>query len=105
MSRKRNKQFIIRASEEEYQAIKKNIEKSKLNQNEYLLMSALNKKIIVIDGIKELMIQLKKIGNNLNQITKSTHQGKTNYHKELDEINGELSKIWQSLRQLIPKRV
>ncbi|MDU7005642.1 plasmid mobilization protein [Clostridium sp.] len=41
------------------------IKKSKLKQQEYLIKSALNKKIIVIDGLKEILLELSREGNNL----------------------------------------
>lgn len=103
-NRKRPKQIVIRASEKEFERIKSKVAKSKLTQNEYLLKSALDKEIIVIDGIKDLTMELKRIGNNLNQLTRAVHEGKANCSKELSEINEEMKEIWQSLRQLIQRR-
>jgi len=59
MNRSRPKQIVIRASEKEFDRIKRKVEKSKLTQNEYLLKSVLDKEIIVIEGIKDLTIELK----------------------------------------------
>ena len=53
--------------------------------------------------MKDLNIELKRIGNNLNQLTKSVHEGKANCSKELLEINEEMKEVWQLLRQLTPK--
>ena len=92
-NRKRNKQIVI----------KNKVKKSKLSQNEYLLKCALDKRILVVDGLKDLNVELKRIGNNLNQLTKSVHEGKTNCSKELLEINKEMKEVWQLLRQLTPK--
>ncbi|MBI6030872.1 plasmid mobilization protein, partial [Clostridium perfringens] len=50
-NRKREKQIKFYVNEKEYDQIKKKVEKSKLKQQEYLIKSALNKKIIVIDGL------------------------------------------------------
>ena len=49
-NRKREKQIKFYVNEKEYDQIKKKVKKSKLKQQEYLIKSALNKKIIVIDG-------------------------------------------------------
>ncbi|MGO5066919.1 MULTISPECIES: MobC family plasmid mobilization relaxosome protein [unclassified Clostridium] len=103
VNRKRNKQIVIRATEKELNTIKNKVRKSNLSQNEYLLKCALDKKILVVDGLKDLNIELKRIGNNLNQLTKSVHEGKTNCSKELLEINEEMKEVWQLLRQLTPK--
>lgn len=105
MNRKRPKQIVIRASEQEFEKIKKNVEKSGLTQNEYLLRCALNKKITVIEGLPELVLELKRIGNNLNQLTKAVHEGKANCSQELNDINKELKGVWQLLRRLIQGQV
>lgn len=105
MNRTRPKQIVIRASEKEFEKIKTKVEKSKLTQNEYLLKSALGKEIIVVEGIRDLTIEVKRIGNNLNQLTKAVHEGKVNYSKELSEVNEEMKEVWQLLRQLIQKQV
>jgi len=103
--RTRPKQIVIRATEEEFNQIKKKVEKSKLTQNKYLLQSALDKDIIVIEGLRDLVIETKRIGVNLNQLTKLAHQEKVNCKEELEGINKELVEVWQLLRQLIQKQV
>lgn len=100
MNRSKPKQIVIRVSEKEFDRIKKKVEKSKLTQNEYLLRAALDKKIVVIDGLRDLTIELKRIGNNLNQLTRAVHEGKTNCRTELSEINEEMKEVWQLLRLL-----
>ncbi|WP_415331545.1 plasmid mobilization protein [Clostridium perfringens] len=69
-NRKREKQIKFYVNEKEYDQIKKKVKKSKLKQQEYLIKSALNKKIILIDGLKEILLELSREGNNLNQIAK-----------------------------------
>ena len=105
IKRKRNKQIVIRATEKEFEQIKKNVERSKLTQNKYLIQSALEKEITVIDGLRELIIETKRIGVNLNQLTKLANQGRVDCKGELKEINRELVEVWQSLRQLTQKQV
>ena len=100
-NRKRQKQIVIRATDKEFEQIKKKVEKSKLTQNKYLLQSALDKEINVVEGIKDLVLETKRIGINLNQLTKLANQGKVDCSDELEDINGELVEVWQSLRQLI----
>lgn len=102
MNRRRPKQIVIRASEEEFKKIKLKVSKSKLSQNEYLLKCCLNKKINVIEGLKDLTIELKDIGKNINDLKKQD-SFKENNREELLKIEGELKNIWQLLRQLIQK--
>lgn len=104
MNRKRPKQIVIRATEEELEKIQIKVAKSKKTQNEYLLKSALDKNITVIEGLHDFTIELKRIGNNLNQLTRAVHEGKANCSKELSDINEEIKEVWQLLRQLIRKQ-
>lgn len=105
MNKSRPKQMIFRVNEKEKEQILKKVKKSKLNQNEYLLRCALDKEINVIDGINEMTLELKRIGNNVNQITKAVHEGKANCSNEIGEMQKELNELWQSLRLLIQKQV
>ena len=99
----KNKHFNFRVNEKEYNKIKSKIEKSELNTSEYLLKTAMNKEIIVIDGLEEIIMQLRKIGNNINQLTKLCNQGRiTNLN--LEDVKKEMKSIWQLLNLLIQKQ-
>ncbi|SPF54361.1 Mobilization protein (fragment) [Candidatus Desulfosporosinus infrequens] len=105
MPRKRAMQLKFFVSDEELERIKSKVAASKLNQSDFLRKSALEKEIVVIDGIKELVLELKRIGVNLNQLTKLVHQDRLSDHDgRLQEIHGELKEAWHSLRQLIRVR-
>ena len=64
----------------------------------YLRDRALDKEIIVIDGVKDVATELRRIGNNLNQITKAVNSGV--YAVDLNETKKEVQKVWQSLNSL-----
>ena len=92
----KNRHFNFRVNEKEYNKIKSQIEKSKLNTSEYLLRTAMDKDIIVVDGLEEIIMQLRKIGNNINQLTKLCNQGRlTNIN--LEDVKKEMNSIWQLL--------
>ena len=60
----------------------------------------MDKEIIVINGLEEAITQLRKIGNNINQLTKLSNQGSiTNVN--LENVKEELKNIWQLLNLLI----
>ena len=65
----------------------------------YLRDCALDKKIVVINGVDELAAELRKIGNNLNQLTRAVNSG---YVREVDltATREEVAKIWRSLNSL-----
>lgn len=87
-------------TEDEFLQIKNKVEQSGLSQQEYLIRACTNKKIIVIDGIRELTVELKRIGNNLNQIARACNEGKANCKNEVAGIERELGDIWLLLKRL-----
>ena len=65
----------------------------------YLRDCALDKKIIVISGVDEVANELRKIGNNLNQIAREVNSGYL-YEVNLTKTRKELKRIWQLLNSL-----
>ena len=61
--------------------------------------TALDKTIIIINGVDELADELRCVGNNLNQITRAVNTGMISV-VDLNETREELKKIWQSLNSL-----
>ena len=97
-NRKREKQIKFYVNEKEYDQIKKKVKKSKLKQQEYLIKSALNKKIIVIDGLKEMLLELSREGNNLNQIAKKINEGE---QKDIKEMKNKLNNLWNLIEKIL----
>ena len=73
--RVRDVSIPFRVTEKELQEIDKRAEKAKLDRTNYLIACALNKKITVLEDLKPLLSELKRIGNNLNQLTKLSNMG------------------------------
>ena len=65
----------------------------------YLRDCALDKKIVVVKGVDEVANELRKIGNNLNQIAREVNSGYL-YEVNLTATREELKRIWQSLNSL-----
>ena len=106
MNKSRPKQMTFRVSEEEYTAIQQKIAESGLNQQEYMLACAMGKEIYNLDGMKDLMAELKRQGVNLNQLTKKLNEnGYIDYKNQLPAMEKELIDIWQLLRQFLAKLV
>lgn len=99
--RTRPKQVKFWVTEEELEEIKDKVNKLGMTQSEYLLRSALDKKIIVIDGIKELVIELIREGNNLNQIAKALNQGEEINLDELIETKEKLMDLWSLIEKIL----
>ena len=104
MNRTRPKQIVIRVSEEELAQIKEKVEQSGKSQQQYIIEALTQSNIVNLDGLKELYPEIKRIGNNLNQIAKALN-GSTYYSYSLITQNQkELEKIWQSLKQYLQKQ-
>lgn len=65
--------------------------------------SILEKEIIVIDDIKELVLEMKAIGINLNQLTRKVNSGEIENIKELKEMKIELDYVWREVLQALKK--
>lgn len=103
-NRKRNKQVIFRMSEEEYLKFLYKVTKSNLKQNEYLIRCINDKEIIVIDGLKETLFELNRIGANVNQISKNLNGGIfTGAEQEVKEIRKNLSEVKSSIIEVLEK--
>ena len=100
--RKRNISIPIRVTEKELQAIDANAKKAKKNRTEYMITSALGKEITVIEDLREMIVQLKRIGNNLNQLTRKVNAHEVNVI-DLEETCTELGNVYQAVFALARK--
>lgn len=66
----------MRFRESDYETIKKKADKAKMNFTEFVTRSALDKPIIIIDGLDKVLKEQKAIGRNLNQLTMLCNMGK-----------------------------
>ncbi|MCH5314377.1 MAG: plasmid mobilization relaxosome protein MobC [Eubacterium sp.] len=98
ISKNKTEILTFRATPEEKDLIERKALLTGKLVSEYLRDCAIKKEIVVIDGLKELTTELRRIGNNLNQITKAVNSGI--YAVDLTETKKEVQKIWQSLNSL-----
>ena len=99
--RKRNKTIAIRCTEEEYQRIHDKAEQYGLKLNDFVIRSALSKKIIVAEGLNEIVRQQKAIGRNLNQIATLANMDRltvVNFQQLLNEHTNVTTMIGELLR-------
>lgn len=96
---KKDKIITIRVNEKEK---KKLIEKSKiakLSLSEYLIEEGLDKGIVIVDVLNEVVAEPKRIGNNINQLTYLANNGRI-YTVDLSEVKQELGKVWSVINVL-----
>ena len=105
MSRTQTKQIVIRMTEDDYNLLKARVKKSGLKQAVFLRKAILQKRIISTEGVKLLMPEIRRIGNNINQIARRCNEGNQATFAEVERQGEELNNIWQLLRQLIRGQV
>ena len=75
--RTRNQSIPFRVTEKELKEIDRKAAKARLNRTEYLIACALGKEITLVEDLKPLLTEMRRIGNNLNQLTKHTPHKQT----------------------------
>ena len=94
--RKRNRTLTIRCTDDEYERIHRKAERHKLSLSDFVLRSALDKKIVIADGLDDVAKQQKAIGRNLNQIAMLAHEGRL-YSVRLDELLEKHNAVTQAV--------
>lgn len=95
----KKKPFAFRISESTYKILKQKSKRGKITMTEFLERAIADKEIIVVDGIQELISELKAIGRNLNQLTTLANMGKVDA-VYLAETKAQLSGIYDKLSAL-----
>ena len=65
---RKNKQFSIRISSQDLETIRQKAAQAHMSQSDYVTACCLGKRIVILNGLKEVLRQQKAIGNNLNQL-------------------------------------
>lgn len=92
MARTRKHRIETAMNEEEYEKYKQLVIKSKLNQQNYNLKCLLNKNIIVVDGVLNLAEELRKVGNNVNQIAHLCNTINNVNKSDVEELQLDIAK-------------
>lgn len=91
----KNRKLSIRISNADWQQFHDKAEQANMSLTEYVTSCCLGKRIVVIDGLDEVIRQQRAIGRNLNQITTLANMGKvkTVYLKELTDAYAQVSSL------------
>ena len=96
---KKDRQFSIRISEQDLNTIRRKAAQAHMSQSDYVTACCLGKRIMILNGLTEVLRQQKAIGNNLNQLTVLANMGKIQF-ANLDSAVQEFSKINTALRKM-----
>ena len=99
----KDKKINIRLTEQEKNLIEKKAKKCNMTITKFILSSCLKNKIIIINGLDKIDIELRRIGNNINQLTRLANE-RVITTVDLKEVRLEVINIWQLLKQLAQKQ-
>ena len=96
---KKDRQFSIRISAQDLETIRQKAVQAHMSQSDYVTACCLGKRIMILNGLTEVLRQQKAIGNNLNQLAVLANMGKVQF-ANLDSAVQEFSKINTSLLEM-----
>lgn len=100
-NRVRKRSMMIRFTDDELQFLKEKMDDAGFSNNReaYLRKMAMNGYVIKQDfaGLSDVVYQLSRIGNNLNQMTRIANTHGDIELSELKEIKKGIDQIWQLL--------
>ena len=99
----KDKKLSIRISEQDLAAIHRKAVRAKLSFTDYVTRSCLNRQIVVIDGLEDIIREQKAIGRNLNRLTLLCNMGKVSI-ADLSELKNEYTKLNELLCSLLERK-
>ena len=99
----KDKRINFRVSETMDALIRKKAADAGMNITDYIVLCAIDKTVVNYDGLRELTTQVKKLGNNVNQLLILSRQGRINT-VNLTATQEELKRIHELLSEQFPRR-
>lgn len=87
---------MFRANENEKNLIDKAISASGLTMREFIIRAIINKPVIVIERGGEILAELKRHGNNLNQAVMNNYYG-LNTEREIKSCIADLKELYRKI--------
>ena len=75
-----------------------------MSVSEFVRSSAMGREVTVIEGVDELLTELRRQGNNLNQLTIMARQGRIDM-VDMKPFVEVYSETWQTLNSLLSRVV
>ena len=99
----KDKKINIRLTEKEKSIIESKAKKLNMTLTKFIVSSCLKHKIVIVNGLDKVDSELRRIGNNINQLTRLANE-KIITVIDLKELRMEVNNIWQLLKQLVQKQ-
>lgn len=99
----KDKKINIRLTEKEKSIIEVKAKKLNMTITKFIISSCLKDNIVIVNGLDKVGTELRRIGNNINQLTRLANE-KIITVIDLKELRMEVNNIWQLLKQLVQKQ-
>ena len=104
MARKRNYPVAVWLDETELMLLKDKASKTNFYRSDYIRKCSLGKNITVVPGIRDLIIEFKRIGSNLDKITRLVDcDTSAMLGDNLESIKEDLKTVWAKLAGVMKK--
>ena len=98
MQKKKTEIITARMTPADKTHIKRLAKKAGMTVTDYIVACALGKEIVRVEGLDELLAELKAQGRNLNQLTTLANMGRLQF-LQVDELVGCYTDLCQKLMQ------
>ena len=95
---KKDIKFSTRMASADREAIKELAKRS-----DYVTACCLGKQVVVVDGLKEVLKELKSIGRNLNQLVTLAHMGRVTVIN-LDSVSQVFSELCAAVQLILERK-
>ena len=85
------------------EAIKELAKQSGMSMSDYVTHCCLGRQVVVIDGLKEVLKELKSIGRNLNQLVTLAHMGRVTV-TDLESTLQAFSELRDAVRLILERK-
>ena len=99
MQKKKTEIITARMTPTDKDRIKRLAKKADMTVTDYIVTCALGKKIVRVDGLDDILTELKAQGRNLNQLTTLANMGRLQILR-VDELIDCYTELCQKLMQL-----
>lgn len=99
----KDKRLNFRVTEETDRLIRDKASQAGMSITDYVIASCTQRAVVNFDGVRELTTQVKRLGNNVNQLLILARQGRINV-VDLSGTTEELSRIHEELSAVLRRR-
>ena len=100
---KKDIKFSTRMASADRETIRELAKRYGMSMSDYVTACCLGKQVVVIDGLKEVLKELKSIGRNLNQLVTLAHMGRVTVI-DLESVRQSLSELSEAVRSILERK-